>query len=163
MTEDAENYWAARAWNLACSVAPEPHQRALLAEHRIGVWQRDARDGFQRLGMFGLAAAAEVVLPVLRIGADHHQIGTGREALMAGAGRQNANVALTEIELLAVVAAEADLGAAARDAYALMDHRMVVHVGKDAVAPHVVPAVTAEYVLDHLFRVGRADQIDRAA
>ena len=121
-------------------------------------------------GMVSSALACSPLLPrqrsyfpVLRIGADHHQIGTGPQALMAGAGRQHANVALAELDLLALVAAEADLGAAARDAHAFVDHRMVVHVGEDAVAPHVAPAVAAEHVLDHLFRIGRADQIDGAA
>src|SRR5262245_61684783 len=101
--------------------------------------------------MLGLAAAAEIVASALRIGADDAQIGRRPQALMAGAGRQHRDIARRELEYLARLAAEAHLGPSARDAERLVDHGMIVHVGKNAVAPHVAPAVCAERALDGAF------------
>ena len=40
---------------------------------------------------------------------------------------------------------------------------MIVHVGENAVAPHIAPAVLAKSLLDQQFRVGRAGELDAAA
>ena len=86
-----------------------------------------------------------------------------RQTLMAGAGRQDDDVARHDFDLLAVLAAEAHRGAAAGDAHRLVDHRMIVHIGINAVAPHIAPAVGGEGFLDHVFRIGRAGEVDAAA
>src|SRR5262249_59901069 len=90
--------------------------------------------------MLGLAAAAEIVASALRIGADDAQLGRRPQALVAGAGRQHRDVAGRKLEYIARGAAEAHLGAAARDAERLVDHGMIVHGRTNAVAPHIAPA-----------------------
>ena len=62
-----------------------------------------------------------------------------------------------------LLAAEAHLGAAAGDGHRLVDHRVIVRVGVNAVAPHIAPAVVGEGLLDQQFRVGGAGEIDAAA
>src|SRR5581483_1890415 len=44
-----------------------------------------------------------------------------------------------------------------------MDHRVIMHVRENAVAPHLPPTVLLEGLLDHLFRVGRARKVYDAA
>ena len=61
--------------------------------------------------------------------------------LMAGAGGENNNIAGHDVDRLAAVAAEAYLGAPARDGHHLVDHRMILDVRINAVAPHLAPAV----------------------
>ena len=88
---------------------------------------------------------------------------TLRHTLMTGARRQDDDVAGRDFDLQALFAAEAHRGAPARNAHRLVDHRMIVHVRVNAVAPHVAPAVRRERLLDHHFRIGRAGKIDAAA
>ena len=63
--------------------------------------QRHARDRVERAGVLGAGAAAEIVVAVRRIGADHQQVGRRRQALMAGAGRQHRDVAGLDLQFLA--------------------------------------------------------------
>src|SRR6185436_16235668 len=106
------------------------------------------RNGDERLLVLGLAAAAEIELAGFRIGADHDEVGADPERLVAGAGRQDRDVAGREVDLLALVAAEADLGAAARDADPFVDHRVIMHIRVNPVAPAVAPAMTMEGFFD---------------
>jgi len=48
-------------------------------------------------------------------------------------------------------------------AHRLVDHRMVVRVGINAVAPHIAPAVRAKRLFDQQFRVGGTSELDAAA
>ncbi len=78
---------------------------------------------------------------------------------MAGAGRQHRDVAGLDVELLAVLAAEAHARLAGRDAEHLVDLRVVVHERVDAVAPHAVaPAVLVERLLDRRRGIARTRQ-----
>src|SRR5690349_947908 len=113
--------------------------------------------------MHGLAAAAEIVASAFGVGADDAQFGRRPQALMAGAGRQHRDVAGDKFEHLARLAAEAYLCASARDAERLVDHRMIVHVGKNAVAPHVAPTVGAKRALDDALGACLALEGDGAA
>ena len=113
--------------------------------------------------MFRLAAPAQIVAAALGIGADHAEIARRREALVAGACRQHRHVAGFELEHLARPAAETHLGAPARHAECLVNHGVVVHVGKNAVAPHIAPAVCGKRALDRPFGVLCAGNIDGAA
>ena len=70
---------------------------------------------------------------------------------MAGAGRENGDVAGHDLDCLAVIAAKADARAAAGNAERLVHGRMVVQIIEDAVAPHITPAVGAEQTFDGLF------------
>jgi len=97
------------------------------------------------------------------IGADDAQLGRRPQALVAGAGRQHRDVAGRKLEDFPRRAAETHLGAAARDAERLVDHGMIVHVRKNAVAPHVAPAVCAECAFDDTLRARPKREIDGAA
>src|SRR5262249_495504 len=68
-----------------------------------------------------------------------------------------------KLEDFARGAAETHLGAAARDAERLVDHGMIVHVRKNAVAPHIAPAVCAKGALDDALRAWPEREIDGAA
>ena len=83
------------------ALTPQPGQRPAGAVERIGRGQRHARNGAERARMFGLRAAAQIVVALRRIGADHQQIGRRRDALMPGAGGQHRDVAGLDLELLA--------------------------------------------------------------
>src|SRR6266478_2554734 len=69
----------------------------------------------------------------------------------------------SRLEHLARRAAEAHLGAAARYSECLVDLGVIVHVGKNAVAPHVAPAVCGKRALDDALGAICAGDIDRAA
>src|SRR5262245_22890584 len=81
---------------------------------------------------------------------------------MTGAGRQHRHVAWPKLEHLARRAAETRLGAPARYAERLVDHGVIVHVGKNAVAPHIAPAVCGKRALDDALGVIGAGDIDGA-
>src|SRR5581483_1205006 len=66
---------------------PKLQQRPALAVDRIAFRQRHVGNREQRLGVFRLAAAAEIVTPLRRISPDHQEIGTRPQALMPGARR----------------------------------------------------------------------------
>ena len=73
---------------------------------------------------------------------------------MSGAGGQHEHVARFDGQRLAAVATDAQARAAARDAERLVDLRMIVHVRKNAVPPHVAaPAVRAEKSFNFFFGV----------
>ena len=72
---------------------------------------------------------------------------------MAGARRQDDNVAGRDLDLFAVLAADPHCGAPARHAQCLVNHRVIMRVGKNAVAPHIAPAVFAECLFDPLLRI----------
>jgi hypothetical protein len=110
-------------------------ERPVRSKDRVGLGRRHVGDNGERLGVLGLAAAAKIVLSVRRICADNHKIRSLAQPLMAGAGRQHHDVAGHYIDRLAIVAAEAHLGAAARHRHRFVDHRVIVHVGIDPVAP----------------------------
>src|ERR1019366_9395759 len=123
---------------------PDRSRAAVLSESRRAPWHV----------MLGLAAAAKIVFAARRIGADDYEIGARHEALVTGALRKHDDIAGRDVDRLAVVTAEAHLGVPARDGHRLVDHRMIVDVGVNAVAPHVAPAVRREDFFDDAFRVG---------
>src|SRR5215831_1793398 len=96
------------------SGVPEANERAILAADGIAGRPWHPGNGLERLGVLGLAAAAQIVHSALGISADHAKLGRRPQALMAGAGRQHDDVAGGDVEHLARCAAEAHLGAAAR-------------------------------------------------
>src|SRR5579885_1746066 len=93
--------------------APQFHERSLRPKDRIGRGRRDGRTFEQSLGALGVGRSAQIVCAARRIGAHHQKPRTGIDALMAGAGRQDHDVAGRYVDLLAFVAAEANRRAAA--------------------------------------------------
>jgi len=64
-----------------------------------------------------------------------------------------------DLDFAAFLAAEAHRGATARNAHHLMDHRMIVRVGINAVAPHIAQR-SPQTFFDHVFRIGRSGEMD---
>ena len=71
---------------------------------------------------------------------------------MTGACGQDRNVTFPDFEILAVVAAEADQRAPARDCQCLMHRRVIMEIIVDTIAPCLAPAVRIEQRFDHFFR-----------
>ena len=67
---------------------------------------------------------------------------------MPSTGRQNGDIARSDFDFLAAVAAKPDSGMAARDAKRFVDRRVIVQIIVDAVASHIAPAIGAEQSLD---------------
>src|SRR5262249_61547121 len=142
---------------------PNSAKRATLAVNRVGLRQRNMRDAHERLGMLGLAAAAEVIAAVRRIGTNDHEVQSLPDTLMAGASPHHRNVAGAKLDLAAARAAEAYDRAAARDAEHLVGRGMIVDIRKDAVAPHFAPAIAREHRLNHILSIGRAGTVHSIA
>src|SRR5262249_42272459 len=96
-----------------------------------------------------------------RIGADDGKICTCGNALVPGACGQDRDIAGGDIELAAVITAEAHAGVPARDAQHLMHGRGIMRKVVDAVPPHAAPAVLRKQHLDGALGLGAADH-DRA-
>src|ERR1700745_1187544 len=99
---------------------PEADQRPVRAHDRIGLRQGDARDRFERLCVTVRCWTLQVHPWAWRIGADNGEIRARRDALMPGARGQDCDIAGGNVELAAVIAAEAYAGVPARDAQHLM-------------------------------------------
>src|SRR5207248_7783526 len=147
----AEHGWSRR--EIRYLRAPDADQSAILAVDRISCGYRHMGYGSHCPCMLRLSTAAQVKGSFRRIGADHQQVCACGEALMAGAGRQNGNIAGAQFHDLAVIAAEADAGLTACDAENLMDLRMVVQIIIDAVSPRPAPAMAMEELLENSRRI----------
>jgi hypothetical protein len=82
--------------------------------------------------------------------------------LVTGAGGKDDDIASTQLEGAAAIAAQPNLGAAAGDAKGFVNARMIVQISVDSVPPAVAPAVTFKQFLHHGGRIERAWQVDRA-
>ncbi len=83
---------------------------------------------------------------------------------MAGAGRQDDDVARHDVDLFTLFAAETHRGAPARNRHRLVDGRMIMRIDINTVVPpHIAPAVRREGLFDQLFGVGCPGEIDAAA
>src|SRR6516165_3154565 len=60
--------WSFSRTRFGRSAVPQTGQRPLFSEDRIGLRHRNLGDRQHRLGVFGLAAAAEIITPVRWIG-----------------------------------------------------------------------------------------------
>src|SRR6266480_5186171 len=138
-------------WLAEGSALPKFDKPAMLPQHRIRLRQLNLWNRLQRLRMRFLRWPHQIHRWPRRIGADHGKIAARRQALMPGAGGQDRNIAGGNFQHLALVAAEAHLRMAARDAEHLMHGGVIVHKIVDAVAPHRAPAVGAEQSFNRLF------------
>src|SRR5215831_12117167 len=128
------------------SAAPQLRHATTLAEHGIARGHWHFPNGGQRLVAVGsVVAAAQIVCPLRRVGADDKKIAAAGKPLMSGTGGQNGDVAGGKLKCLAAWPAELHARMAAGDAEDLVNHRVIMHEGKDAVAPlAMAPAIAGE-------------------
>ena len=105
----------------------------------------------------------KVVFAARRIRADNHKVRALGQPLMAGAGRQNDDVAGSRYRSPGHFRRRSAPWRGRGRRHRLVDHRMIVNVRVNAVAPHIAPAVCGEGLLDEFFRVRRAGKVDAAA
>jgi hypothetical protein len=81
---------------------------------------------------------------------------------MAGSGRQDRDIARAQLDRAAMLAAEMDAGATARDPHHFMNARMIVKIVVNSVSPASRPAVAFKNIFEDSSRVKGSRQADGA-